>query len=626
MSEHIESKAMEVLTASGWEFHPSGTDHMVLKVCPVCHNAKKKFYVHVGGKKDGLWDCKACSATGNLQQLRKLSPSQPYSDVSSMQDAAYAKVQLPAMPDMDKLHANLMDNEAFSDVLDHLLEVRKLKLETVAHFKLGADARKSDDGTTAHRYVMPYYNRAGELTTFKTRTVPPAARAFGAPPGREACLFNECALVPNMEAIVLTEGEMDCMALYNQGYHQVCGIPGATNKKASWIEMLDKIAPGVIYIVYDNDGPGQKGAKEMAARIGYDRVRNVLLPPFTYQGKTGKDLTEWFAAGYTMEHFNQLLDKAQPFDVEGVTPIQQALDELQYEIETKGTEPAYKSMWPSLNKRMGGYERGDVIGIMAEAKVGKTTAALNWLHAHALTYEEPVFMYCLEMPVKRMVRKWVSYVTQTEDAPDNSGMTVEKIHEGLAVARGMKSDILFGYSRGNDPEKIFDTIRQAVRRYGVRVVCFDNLQFLIRRIDNIAQEASVLSKGFKEIAMELGIVILLIVQPNRVQEGHIVSARNAYGSSAIEKDVDTMICLHRNRTASITQKDFQGFLEVDENFEPQVMCRVDLARYAAGGVCTLYMDGARSTLRELSSDDLMTQKTDTPVPTMSGGVPWEDGV
>ena len=86
-----------------------------------------------------------------------------------------------------------------------------------------------------------------------------------------------------------------------------------------------------------------------------------------------------------------------------------------------------------------------------------------------------------------------------------------------------------------------------MRRYGVKIVCFDNLQLLVRSIEHSAQETSKITKMFKEICIELNIVVLLIVQPNRVREGQIIAARNAMGSSAIEKDVDSFIGLHRNR-------------------------------------------------------------------------------
>jgi hypothetical protein len=113
-----------------------------------------------------------------------------------------------------------------------------------------------------------------------------------------------------------------------------------------------------------------------------------------------------------------------------------------------------------------------------------------------------------------------------------------------------------------------------------------------------------LTKDFKAMAMELKILVYLIIQPHRVGEGQIISSRNAMGSSAIEKDVDCMICLHRNRIGQIKEQDFKGYLDIEENFEPQMLVRADLTRYAPGGVCTLFMDGARSTVREFLPSDL----------------------
>jgi replicative DNA helicase len=169
-----------------------------------------------------------------------------------------------------------------------------------------------------------------------------------------------------------------------------------------------------------------------------------------------------------------------------------------------------------------------------------------------------------------------------------------------------KADLLFGYSRSNKPDEVFSTIRQAVRRYGVKVVCYDNLQLMSRSLEHQTQEISRLTKEFKALALELNIFIILIIQPNRVAEGQIVAARNAMGSSAIEKDVDCMICLHRNRVGKISASDFTGWMETEDNFEPHLLVRVDLSRYAPGGTCTLFFDGARSTVREFIAEDIAT--------------------
>lgn len=231
-----------------------------------------------------------------------------------------------------------------------------------------------------------------------------------------------------------------------------------------------------------------------------------------------------------------------------------------------------------------------------------TTVALNWLDYLAQKGLN-TFMLCLEMPAKNLVRKWISYRTQTDDTPGASKFTKETVNQGMGLALELQGDILFGFCRVGKADEVFDLIRETVRRYGVKVVCFDNLQFLVRSMEHSAQETANMSKKFKELAMELGILILLIVQPNRVREGEIVAARNANGSSAIEKDVDAMIALHRNRVGQIKQKDFNGFMDCDANFEPQMLCRVDLSRYAPGGIATLMMDGGTSTVREFSTVD-----------------------
>jgi replicative DNA helicase len=259
---------------------------------------------------------------------------------------------------------------------------------------------------------------------------------------------------------------------------------------------------------------------------------------------------------------------------------------------------------PSLNKRVGGFEDGDLVGIMAEAKRGKTTLLLNQLDWCAAECGHPALLHCLEMPPKRMVRKWISMVTQTDDTPGASKITQETINQALEIGSRMKSDLLFGYQKVQRTDDVFELFHQAVRRYGVKVVGFDNLQLLVRSVEHFAQETSRLAKDFKAMAMELKILVHLIIQPHRVQEGTIISSRNVHGSSAVAKDVDCMICLHRNRIGQIKEQDFKGYLDIEENFEPQMLVRADLTRYAPGGVCTLFMDGARSTVREFLPSDL----------------------
>lgn len=577
-----------------WVYKEAGTNQLCVEVCPLCGNSNHKFFIN---QESGLWDCKVCGKSGNLFQLKTQLGLTMNSSVTSIKDAANSGTTPSPLPNLMAMHKRLFTEE-MSDVLDYLIAERKFSMEVIEKMRLGADEFQGHLW-----YIIPYYDNTDKPIFFKGRSLPKEGekKKFRAPAGREACLYNEAILRPNMEHLVMVEGEADALSLMSQGFWDVVGIPGAATKKATWIDKLDSLAPKVIYLCYDTDKAGQDNAKEMANRIGAT-VKNIVLPPFTTtDGKVGKDLNEWFCVGNTLEDFKQLMAKAQPVEVQGIHNVVQVLGELRDDIEGKGIKPKYDTPWPSLNAKIGGFEDGDLIGLMAQGKVGKTSLALNLLQYYSDS-GIPTFMFCQEMPPKRMVRKWVSHVTRTDDTPGKSQITVEVVDKALEHALGMKADILFGFTSSSKSDDVFDTIRMAVRRYGVKVVCFDNLQMMVKSLQHSAQETSTITKQFKKLALELNILVILIVQPHRVPDGLVIDATNAMGSSAIEKDVDMMICLHRNKVmGKMREQDFTGFIDTDETFDPHMMVYIGLARYCAGGSCTLFMDGPTSTVKEVGN-------------------------
>jgi len=606
-----------------WEFQPSGKDKAVLKKCPLCGDERGKFYINVGaGEEDGLWHCFICNQgqgrSGNLWQLKEALGDNKPEAVMSVQGWAGNGQQPGPLPDVNACHRRLMDD---GEALDYLVAERGLSMAVIEKFKLG-----SEEFGGKKWVVIPYYNRAGNLIYAKFRTIPPAKKEFRNVSGREQPLFNDAVITSGMDEIIFTEGEIDALTLASYGYENVCGIPGANNKKAEWIDKLDNAQPKEIFLLYDRDKVGQEAAREMASRIGIEKARNILLPEFTTaDGKPGKDINEWFKAGHTREEFETLKAQAKPFDVKGVMNAPAALDEVERELNgMESLKPKYDTPWAALNRKLGGAEPGDVIDIIAQAKIGKTTLALNWADYIVDKYQDPALVFCLEMTAARLARKWASYVTKTDDSPaKDPEEAVRKLAEMKAavakakeIARTRPADLLFAFTRVQTPDDVYDTIRQAVRRYGVKFVVFDNLQLLadmtLRSQHNRTVHLSQISKKLKALAVELGIVIIRIVQPNRVRDGEIVDAHNADGASQIEKDCDAMVCLHRKRKAHIRENDFDGFMDEEISFEPQMLVRVDLSRYAPGGVCTLLMEGNISTVREITPEDLASLKKAIP--------------
>lgn len=586
------TKAEFFVTQIGWRYYESN-NQLIIENCPLCGNSNNKFYMAIEEEKNGLWDCKVCGEYGNLYQLKERLGM---ADTNvSLQEHSTASQPKDAIPDVAALNWNLLNNEKFAEVLDYLVADRGFSIAAIEKLKLGAAL----DSTGVKWVAYPYLDSKNDVVYVKYRTVPPAKKSFRGLRGRENPLYNIQALNQATTELIMVEGEADTVTLISNGIDNVVGIPGAAMKKAEWIDAIDAKKDIIVYLLYDSDAVGQKAAKEIAGRIGLDKVKNILLPPFTTKdGACGKDINEWFRAGNT--EFNSLKESAKAFHVDGVQGAGEVLKQLIDELTENGIDPTIKTQWPSLNRLIGGFEWGDLVGLMAEGKVGKTTMALNMVDYFAkIGYTS--FMYCNEMKPTRMIRKWVSYVTQTDDTPNVSKMSPDCIKVATSMLPDYKGDLLFGYT-GNSIKVVVETIRQAVRRYGVKVVCFDNLQLLVKNEEHSTQETSNIINRLKELAMELNILIILIIQPHRVAEGKIIAARNAAGSSAIEKAVDCMICLHRNRINVVTQNDFTGFTESADNFESNMLVRADLTRYAPGGSTTLCMDGATSTVKEFSAD------------------------
>lgn len=148
-------------------------------------------------------------------------------------------------------------------------------------------------------------------------------------------------------------------------------------------------------------------------------------------------------------------------------------------------------------------------------------------------------------------------------------------------------------------ENIVETIKAAIRRYGLRLVVFDHLHFLCRSITNQVQEVGLAVQAFKFLAEELEIPIILIAQPRKIQADSIMTAMDLKDSSSIYSDCDHLILMHRARKVSNTRDLQEGAALQTEAFDPVTLIRVEASRYNAGGETVLDYHGEYSRFDEI---------------------------
>ena len=103
--------------------------------------------------------------------------------------------------------------------------------------------------------------------------------------GSRVGIFNADTLIDANE-VVICEGEIDAMLLYQSGVRAVSSTGGAGSWKADWVKMFTHIRD--VFVLYDNDEAGRTGTQKVQASIR--RARAITLPDGV------KDVGELFQA------------------------------------------------------------------------------------------------------------------------------------------------------------------------------------------------------------------------------------------------------------------------------------------------------------------------------------------
>lgn len=197
------------------------------------------------------------------------------------------------------------------------LESRGLTVQTLADFRIGEYSR---DGKTFA--VFPYL-RDGELINAKHRDIA-EKKGMRQEKDAEPCLFGWHLIGPKLRTVAIAEGEIDAMTLHQVGVPALSVNAGAGNHQ--WIEndweRLERFSE--ILICFDDDEPGQKGAAEVAQRLGMDRCRLVKLG--------AKDANQWLQDGATPEQFRAAAASAKSIDPAELVSIADFFEQVKAQL------------------------------------------------------------------------------------------------------------------------------------------------------------------------------------------------------------------------------------------------------------------------------------------------------
>ncbi len=577
MSRRRRENPLGFVQSQGWSYEERGTQ--IITDCPFC-GKERHFYMHAI---EGGFDCKVCGEAGYLPQLKQRLGLTGTGGIASMGDAVGSKPQKVPMDRVRRGHEALLNDSA---VMSYLTKDRGWSESIIEKFQLGLGEREGIQWLS-----IPHF-RQGKVLNIKFRSLPPAEKEFERVPGCPSILFNEDCLEGCTEAI-LCEGELDAITLIDEGFENVVATTtGASSLPPMGYDKLTKLER--ILIAYDADDEGQKGARVVAKRLGIEKCYLVRFPEEVH------DVNDYFLKGGTPESFRQLLAEARPFDVETVASFTQALERLTEERILRAWDQIEDTVpWPNVQNLVRRWRSGDLIVLSSPPKIGKTTLAVGVLLHWALR-DFPVLLYSLEMNIERLTEHILSAHYQIS-IPEE-GFPPEVIEK--AKIEFADTPLYLGHDpRNTNRQRIIDVLRQAAKRYGLRLVAFDHLHFLARSLDHRHEEVGLITKAFKLLASEMDIPILLIAQPRKISPNMVMTEYDLKDSIDIYSDADQVIILHRERlgehkgSEAITAAS-QGGRE--DNLSPITLVRIGNSRYVASRDTLLYLEGERHYFRTLT--------------------------
>jgi len=511
----LKTEIENYLNSKEWTFKFKNGEYS-LDQCPLNGCGPGHFYI---SQSKEFFYCHKCGERGHLLSLKKRLGDLP--SISHISE--YSKTKIPPktidLSIIEKYHKELLDNPA---AMAYLMDERGFTQETIKKFKLGFN-----DGSI----TIPHF-REGLCLNIKFRGI--VDKKYFREEGCPSILFNLDNARKYQGAVIVTEGELDTIAFDQMGFPNVISVPnGAESFSDPWIDDLEQF--NEVYISFDMDEPGRKGAEKIADKLGRYRCLNVLLPL--------KDANDCLKAGFTNQEMTVILAKAQPFGFKLIKGPEAFSNEIWDLYNGQSISEGILTGWKPFDDLLGGLRPNELTVLTGETASGKTTWAAN-LGYKLSEKQHPVLIASFEMKPIPIIKK----IIQMGQGRPFRDLPKNEIEAALQHISTLPLHFIDVYGEIGIKE-LKDSIYYAKRRHSIEFVILDHLHFFLRYSGD--QERQAIDQALRDIkswAMDLDIHIILIVHPTKLSfDNKIVHLNDLKGSSGLKQIPDNVLSIWRSR-------------------------------------------------------------------------------
>ena len=346
--------------------------------CPLCsHDRKPEHKKQKCASYDwerGLGTCHNCSSSFQLHTYQRKGAS----------EKEYVRP--------DALH--VVDPEQLGSKVYEWFKTRGISQKTLDELNVTESSEYMPQTGKKENTIQFNYIIGDQLINIKYRD---GRKNFKLYKGAEKVFYNINSII-GYDSCVITEGEMDALALHEAGITNVISVPNGATLHHNNLDYLDNCIDYFedkqkIILAVDTDEPGLALRRELVRRLG---AEVCYLVDF----EECKDANEYLTT-YGKEKLKQTIDKARAYPLENVTTFKDIEKDVT-DFVTNGFKPGYQIGLQNFDRIFSTYT-GQFITVTGIPSSGKSdfvdqmvvgyNANYNWKTAFASPENAPNYLH-----------------------------------------------------------------------------------------------------------------------------------------------------------------------------------------------------------------------------------------
>jgi twinkle protein len=423
---------------------------------------------------------------------------------------------------------------------------RKISQQVVDYFNVKMSINQ-DGKPGSHFYP---YTKDGQVVAYKERILPKDFRTHG--DFKKTELFGQAQAIGS-KTLVITEGELDCMAVaeafvsqYKDRIFPVVSLPSATGTRAlldqrEWVNQFDSVI-----LMLDNDEAGKKSLDACAKIIGAGKVKVASL--------RGKDPCESLYK-YGPQSILQAIWGAQKWSPAGIMVGDDIWTEFKSRQETESIP--YPDCLDGINSKVKGIRQGEITLFTSGTGSGKSTVIKEIVLDLLEKTNDKIGLISLEESVGDTAEKFISMQLQ-RPVMDPPPLTDKELRVGFDAVFGDDRLVLLDHQGSVGDSSLTDKI-EYMALMGCKYLVLDHITIAVSEgteglsgNEAIDKMMSDLLKIVKKHNVWLGLISHLRKSQSGAssfEEGKFASIDDIKGSGSIKQISFDIISFARNLVA-----------------------------------------------------------------------------